>query len=238
MVSGVIPSSDRFLADHGWLRSYHLFSFADYFDPENVSFGNLRVFNDDRIDPYSGFPMHPHRDMEIVTLVLSGTVTHADTMGNRGRVGAGEVQRMSAGVGVFHSEENADPEPLHLYQIWIQPGSLGQVPSYGQRGFPAKKNQIQPLVSGRGHEGAIPFAADAVVSRGDFDIDMEVTVPVEDGRGIFVYVTEGTISVDGSILRSGDQLRHASPGMLSLHVSPETQFVLIDVKLSLVDDAQ
>jgi quercetin 2,3-dioxygenase len=187
--SHIVPAASRYLADHDWLRSYHLFSFADYYDPANVAFGNLRVFNDDHIAAESGFPMHPHRDMEIVTLVLSGAVTHADTMGSHGRVRAGEVQRMSAGVGVFHSEENAESEPLHLYQIWFVPEARGRVPSYRQRDFPIVRNELQALVSP--HEsGALDIGADVSLYRADYDADGILSVPVAEGRGIFVYMTE------------------------------------------------
>ncbi|HEX3672323.1 MAG TPA: pirin family protein, partial [Candidatus Cybelea sp.] len=147
----VVRSGERGHADHGWLDTYYSFSFADYFDPQNVHWGALRVFNDDRIAPAEGFPPHPHRDMEIVTYVLSGELAHRDSMGNRGVVGPGGVQFMSAGTGVRHSEYNdSATEPLHLVQMWVLPGRTGTAPSYGEMAFDVeqRRNRWLTLVSG------------------------------------------------------------------------------------------
>lgn len=137
---------------------------------------------------------------------------------------------MSAGVGVYHSEENAESEPLHLYQIWFMPETRGRIPSYRQRDFPVAPNTLQPVVSPR-EEGALDIGADVSVYRADYDTASTLSVPVAEGRGIFVYVTEGSLSAGGATLSAGDQLRHAEPGTLSLDIAADTKFVLIDVKL-------
>src|SRR5262245_20358741 len=132
-------ASERGHADHGWLDTYHTFSFADYYDPRQIGFRSLRVINEDTVAPGSGFGMHPHRDMEIVTDVLSGALTHQDSMGHGGAIRPGELQHMTAGTGLLHSEVNAGEEPVHLYQIWLMPGKKGLTPSYSERAFPAEE---------------------------------------------------------------------------------------------------
>lgn len=226
----IIRSADRYEANHGWLKSYHLFSFAEYFDPLNTQFGNLRVFNDDFIDAHSGFPLHPHREMEIVTILLSGAVSHGDSIGNVTKVKEGEVQRMSAGTGVFHSEENNEDELLHLYQIWMYPKKSKCVPSYEQKKFVPQKNTLQLLVSDK-QKGGIDIGADAEIFQGDFDEDAEVSFEIQAGRGLFLYIQEGEIEHETDVLYTNDQLRLTETGKHVFRIKKDTKFVFIDVKL-------
>jgi hypothetical protein len=203
-------AKDRAFFDHGWLRTYHSFSFADYYDPNNENWGALRVFNDDTVAGGEGFPMHPHRDMEIVTYVLSGKLTHKDSIGNEGVVGPGGVQFMSAGTGVRHSEYNADAtEPLHFVQMWVMPGKTGETPSYGQMNFTPEErtNTWLRVVSGDpGVEAPIRITQDATfaVSRVD---DATVVYDFEPHRYGFLFVADGKIEVNGETLHKGDAVR-------------------------------
>ncbi len=170
-----IPAAERHSADHGWLKPTWLFSFADYYDEDNLQFGTLRVFNDDVIAAGTGFGMHGHRDMEIVTVVLDGAVTHQDSMGNKTTIKAGEVQRMSAGTGVMHSEHNRGTGPLHLYQVWFPPRKTGMKPDYEQRDYSAvpRINRLLPVVSGFGHPEAMTINSDAAMSLADLEPGQE-----------------------------------------------------------------
>ena len=201
---------DRAHADHGWLQTYHSFSFADYHDPNNVNWGALRVFNDDTVAGSTGFPAHPHRDMEIVTYVLSGRLQHKDSMGNEGVVGPGGVQFMSAGTGVRHSEHNADPkEPLHLVQMWVLPGELRQPPSYGQMDFAVaqRTNTWLRIASGDPSVSApirITQNATLAVSRVE---DSTVVYEFAPQRYGFLFVADGNVEVNGESLHKGDAVR-------------------------------
>ena len=227
----VVKADRRHFSDVGWLQSYWLFSFSDYHDPANVSWGSLRVFNDDVVAPGTGFPMHPHRDMEIVTLVLRGEITHRDSLGNRALIGAGDVQRMSAGAGLTHSEHNLGAEPCHLYQIWIFPQRKGLTPSYDQRTFDPDdwRNRLHPVASGRGDAGAVILNADAVIHRCDLEAGRVVTHEAAAGRRRFVYVQEGRLLVDGRELDANDQARIGVAGALDIEARERADFVLIEV---------
>jgi redox-sensitive bicupin YhaK (pirin superfamily) len=229
-----IKADERYFSDFGWLKTYWLFSFDNYYDPANVQFGSLRVFNDDIVAPQSGFPTHPHREMEIVTAVLAGEVTHKDSMGNHTTIRAGEVQRMSAGTGVAHSEHNLGQEPLHLYQIWILPGERRLQPSYDQKHFPAelRRNRLLPVASGQGHDGAVTMNTDATIYMADFDGGQATDYELTDGRGAFVYVTEGTLRVNDTRLAAKEQARIAGERRLNLMADEKTSFILIDVPLN------
>src|SRR5512133_1742589 len=162
-------AEERGHADHGWLDTYHSFSFADYYDPEHMGYGPLRVINDDRVEPGRGFGTHPHRDMEIITYVLAGELAHKDSMGNGSVIRRGDVQRMSAGTGVMHSEFNAsDKTPVHLLQIWIEPARRGVAPSYEQKHYTdaEKRGRLLPIVSGDGSDGSVTIHQDARVYAG------------------------------------------------------------------------
>lgn len=227
----IVKAERRHFSDIGWLQSYWLFSFSDYHDPQNVRFGSLRVFNDDIVAPGTGFPMHPHRDMEIVTLVLRGEMTHQDSMGNRAVIRAGDVQRMSAGSGLTHSEHNLGTEPVHIYQIWIFPERKGLTPSYDQRTLDPddRRNRLHPVASGRGDAGAVTLHADAVIHRCDLDAGRVVTHEAAAGRGIFVYVKSGRLLVGGLELDANDQARLDAAGAVVVEARERADFVLIDV---------
>ena len=225
-------SGERFTADHGWLRAKHSFSFADYYDPNNVSWGALRVFNEDRIAAGEGFPPHPHRDMEIVTYVFSGGLEHKDSMGNCGVVAAGGVQFMSAGTGVRHSEFNASKtEELHLCQMWILPGKLGAKPSYGQEDFTLEDRRNRWLVVASGQAGveapiALTQTATLRVSKMEDSTSRHVFEPKRFG---FLFVADGEIeaaseSGERVSLGAGDALRTFDIPKIELRGSGEIVF--------------
>lgn len=212
-------AGDRYFADHGWLRTYHSFSFADYVDPQNLNWGALRVLNDDTIAAGTGFPMHPHRDMEIVTYVLDGQLEHRDSMGNRGVVGPGSVQFMSAGTGVRHSEFNASPEhPLHLVQMWVLPGKTGTPPLYGQADFSVDDRRNRWLTIASGVEGV--DAPVRLTQRAAFSVARLEEAHVEHrfapGRLGFLFIAEGNVEANGAPLAAGDAVRIADLDRLTL----------------------
>jgi len=227
----IIPRDERYFTDHGWLKSYWLFSFSDYYDPGNVHHGSLRVFNDDYVDPHSGFATHPHREMEIVTIVLEGAITHKDSMGNEAVIRAGEVQSMSAGTGITHSEHNRENEVLHLYQIWIFPEKQGLRPSYDQKAFNPSlwKNRLFPVASGQGMKEAVKINADATIYRCVLERDNILEQDISENRHIFMYITEGEIEVNGHIAKENDQIRMSGETGLKIKSHREADFILIDV---------
>ena len=182
----IIPADRRHFSDFGWLQTYWLFSFADYYDPGNIQYGALRVFNDDIVQPGMGFPTHPHYEMEIITIVLDGEITHQDSMGNRAVISAGEVQRMSAGTGLTHSEFNLAQTPVHFYQIWLFPDMRGLKPSYSQKRYPpsAWKNTLFPVASGQGAGDVVTFHTNATIYRSQLDAGKAVSLPTQDFRRI------------------------------------------------------
>ena len=228
----IIQSQSRGHADHGWLRAKHTFSFADYYDPERVSFGNLRVINEDRIAPGQGFGTHPHEDMEIVTYVISGAIEHKDSMGNGTVITAGEVQRMTAGTGVQHSEFNhsLDTE-LHLLQIWIFPEKNGLTPGYEQIRFSKedKLNRLKLVGSRDGREGSITIHQDvnlfaSVLERGR---DLSLELPVN--RKVFAQVISGDIALNGESLAAGDGARLQGETLISVSAASDAEFLLFDM---------
>jgi redox-sensitive bicupin YhaK (pirin superfamily) len=203
-------SSERGHANHGWLESYHSFSFADYFDPQHVEFGPLRVINEDRVQPGAGFATHGHRDMEIISYVLAGALAHKDSMGNGSTIRPGDVQRMSAGSGVRHSEFNASPtELLHFLQIWIQPSVEGIEPGYEERRFDAaeKRGRLALIASPDRAAGSVLIHQDARAYAGLFDGAEQATLEVRSGRLIYVHVARGAIRANGTALDTGDALK-------------------------------
>jgi len=227
----VIPASQRHFSDFGWLRTYWLFSFSNYYDPDNIQFGALRVFNDDVVAPGTGFPTHPHREMEIVTIVLDGEMTHEDSMGNKTVIRPGDVQRMSAGTGLTHSEFNLADEPVHFYQIWIFPDIEGLTPGYDQKHFdPAVwKNKLHPVASGQDKPDSVTFHTDATIYRGFFDPGMSFDFETDESRRLFVYVTQGEVRVNGTPLKETDQARIDLEPNLAIETGDATEFILIDV---------
>ena len=227
----VIRAKDRHFNDFGWLQTFWLFSFASYFDPHNIQFGALRVVNDDVVQPGTGFPTHPHKEMEIITLVLTGEMTHEDSMGNRAVIRSGDVQRMSAGTGLTHSEFNLAQEPVHFCQIWLFPDQAGLTPSYDQRNFTpdAWKNRLCPVASGQGLPEVVTFHTDATLYRADFDAGHSTTYNQTPGRRLFVYLLQGKLAVHGEVLQAGDQGRIDTDNWLTLTALEPAAFILIDV---------
>ncbi len=227
----IIRAKDRHFTDLGWLKTYWLFSFANYYDPHNIQFGALRVFNDDVVEPGTGFPTHPHEEMEIITIVLDGEMTHQDSMGNKAAIKAGDVQRMSAGTGLTHSEFNLADEPVHFYQIWVLPDAQRLEPSYDQRSFtPSQwRNRILPVASGQGLENVVSFHADATIYRGQLDAGNRLDFDNTAGRRLFVYLTEGELTLDGLVLSKADQARVDKEKPLCLVAGADAEFILVDV---------
>ena len=195
--------ADRGHADHGWLKSHHSFSFAGYYDPSHMSFGQLRVLNDDRVDAGSGFPMHSHRDAEIVSYVLDGELSHRDSMGNAGVIVPGMVQRMSAGSGVTHSEHNhAAGKTTHFLQIWLTPSVRGIKPSYEDARFDdaEKRGRLRLVASPDGVDGSVTIHTQARLYAGLFDGEEAATVRLEDGRKAYVHLIRGRLVVNGVAL--------------------------------------
>jgi len=218
-------------ADHGWLKARHTFSFADYHDPQWMGFRSLRVLNDDTVDPGTGFGRHPHRDMEILTYILSGSLEHQDSIGNRRIIQTGEVQYMAAGSGVFHSEFNPSAsEPVHLLQIWILPNHRGVTPTYADRSLvAAESGRWHCVASATGREGSIQIHQDADLLVARLQPGDRVGHSIAAGRHVWVHVAEGRVRVDGQEMESGDGLGiWAEPGLTLEAVLP-SQVLLFDL---------
>ena len=201
------PAQERGHFNHGWLDTYHSFSFDQYHDPKHMGFRTLRVINEDRVESGKGFGMHPHRDMEIITYVLEGELAHQDSMGNGSAIRPGEVQRMSAGTGVLHSEFNHSPEqPVHLLQIWLLPEQRGLQPSYEQKAFPAeeKLNRLRLVAARDARDGAVAIHQDAELYSALLDDGAGVTHPLRPGRHAWIQVARGAVTVNGTRLGAGD----------------------------------
>lgn len=201
------PAAERGHASHGWLDTYHTFSFSSYYDPKHMGLSNLRVINEDRVAPGTGFPTHGHQDMEIVTYVLEGALEHKDSMGNGSVIRPGDVQHMSAGTGVRHSEYNpSGDEPVHLLQIWLVPNRIGVEPRYAQRHFSVdeRRNRLALLVSPDGRDGSIDTYQDGLVYATLLDDGNAVEHPTSDRRQVYVHVARGSARVNGARLDGGD----------------------------------
>jgi quercetin 2,3-dioxygenase len=200
-------AEERGHAEHGWLDSYHTFSFADYYDPEHMGFRSLRVINEDRVQAGQGFGTHPHRDMEIISYVLEGALQHKDSMGTGSTIRPGDVQRMSAGTGVTHSEFNGSKNDLvHFLQIWLLPGQRGIAPSYEQKAFTAedKQGRLRVVAAPDARDGSLTIHTDAVVYGGIFDAGQVAELKLAKGRHAWVQVARGKAKVGGRELRAGD----------------------------------
>jgi|SRR5579859_7090710 len=213
-------ASERGHADHGWLDTYHTFSFANYYDPKNMGYRSLRVINDDRVAPGQGFGMHGHKDMEILTWVLSGALEHKDSMGNRGVVRVGELQRMSAGTGVRHSEFNSSQdEALHLLQIWLMPERDGITPGYEQTAFPAdaRDGKLQLVAAHQPNgSGALTIHQDASLYVADLKSGQSASHKLAAGRSAWVHVAYGSVEVNGQKLNAGDSAAVESEAQVEL----------------------
>jgi redox-sensitive bicupin YhaK (pirin superfamily) len=219
-------------ADHGWLNAYHSFSFADYYDPEHMHFGPLRVINEDRIAGGQGFGTHGHRDMEIVTYVLDGSLSHRDSMGNGSTIRPGDVQRMSAGTGVMHSEFNGSKEDqLHLLQIWILPKRTGDQPGYEEKRFSDadKRGQLRVVVSPDGRDGSVTIHADASIHAGLFDGAERAEYVLPAGRQAYVHVARGALTVNGEALKAGDAAKIADASTITLENGDGAEVLLFDL---------
>jgi quercetin 2,3-dioxygenase len=226
------PSHERGLADHGWLKSMHSFSFADYHDPAHMGFGNLRVINEDRIAPGTGFGTHGHRDMEIISVVLDGALAHKDSMGNGAVILPGEVQRMSAGRGVSHSEHNGDAaRTTHFLQIWIQPSQRGIDPGYEQKAFDAaaKRGRLALVASPDGQDGSVTVHADAKLYQGHFQGDERAELALGNGRAAYVHLVRGALSVNGQALQAGDALMLRDEPRVTLTKGLGAEVLVFDV---------
>ena len=228
-----IPASKRYLSSFGWLKSYWLFSFNSYIDPNNTQFGSLRVFNDDIVIPGKGFSMHCHREMEIVTVILSGTVTHEDDIGNKERIKAGEVQVMSAGTGITHSEYNREDEDLHLYQIWFIPNKRELKPSYQQKDYSKqeKTNRLLAVASGGSIDGALNINSNATLFLGHLEPgqQLEQNFDFNIEKKYFIYVRSGKLRVNDTELSSGDQGRIDNEASLAISAPETSEFVLAEM---------
>ena len=224
-------AAERGHADHGWLDSYHSFSFADYYDPRHMGYGALRVINEDRVQPGSGFGTHGHRDMEIITYVLEGSLGHRDSMGNGSTIAPGDVQRMSAGRGVRHSEFNHDKSGVtHFLQIWIEPDVTGIEPSYEQKRFGPedKRGRLRLIASPDGAEGSVRLHQDARMFAGLFDGAERAEYALPRGRLGYVHLARGEASVNGHALAAGDALK-TGPGALVIERGASAEVLLFDL---------
>ncbi len=225
-------SDQRGYADHGWLQSFHSFSFADYHDLQHMGFGPLRVINDDVIAAGRGFGMHGHRDMEIVTYVLQGSLAHKDSLGNGASILPGDVQRMTAGRGIMHSEFNDAPrESTHLLQIWIEPTERSLTPSYEQTHFSAaeKRGQLKLVASPDGREGSVTIHADATLHVGLFDGDESAEIVLNPARKAYVHMAQGQAVVNGELLVAGDALKLEGEAALQIAQGQQAEVLVFDL---------
>ena len=231
-MTAVRRSHERGHADHGWLKSFHTFSFADYFDPEHVNFGPLRVINEDRVKPGAGFDMHPHRDMEIVSYVLAGELAHKDSMGNGSTIRPGDVQRMSAGSGVRHSEFNPSrTELVHFLQIWILPRVRGITPSYEQKHFTEadKRGRLRLIASPDGAEGSVLIHQEARIYAGLIDGSEHAGLQIARGRLAYAHVARGSLTVNGTELNAGDALQVTQAAPVSVTSGRDAEVLVFDL---------
>ena len=219
-------------AQHGWLETRHHFSFANYYDPKRMRWGHLRVWNDDIIAPHTGFPAHPHRDMEIITYVRSGAITHQDSLGNRGRTEAGDVQVMSAGSGIIHSEMNEENEATQLFQIWIMPDEKGLPPSWGTKPFPKEQRSgsFITLASGLpGDTDALPIRANARLVAATLKAGQSTEYHIAPGRKVYLVPASGEIEINGVVAAAGDGVAISDETLLKVSAQQDSEIVLVDV---------
>ncbi len=225
-------SQDRGYADHGWLKSYHSFSFAGYHDPAHMGWGNLRVINEDRIAPGTGFGTHGHRDMEIISYVLTGSIGHKDSMGNAASIPPGDVQRMSAGTGVQHSEFNHAPaDTTHFFQIWIEPNVRGIPAGYEQKSFATadKRGALRLVASPDGAQGSVTIHADAHMYAGLFDGAERATLTLNPARKAYVHVVRGALHVNGHVLQGGDAAKLSGESALELSGGQGAEVIVFEL---------
>ena len=225
-------AEDRGHANHGWLDSYHTFSFADYYDPDEMGYGSLRVINEDRVAPGMGFGTHPHRDMEIISYVLDGALQHRDSMGTGSVIRPGDVQRMTAGTGVLHSEFNASSrDPVHFLQIWIEPDRVGIAPGYEQKNFPPeeKRAQLRLIASPDGADGSVRVHQDAKLYAALLEGDQHVTYALPEGHKAYLHVVRGEVQLNGQVLRTGDGAKIEGERELQISDGNGSEVLLFDM---------
>jgi len=225
-------AQDRGHANHGWLDSYHTFSFADYYDPQEMGYGSLRVINEDRVAPGKGFGTHPHRDMEIISYVLEGALAHKDSMGTGSVIRPGDVQRMSAGTGVLHSEFNPSAqEPVHFLQIWIEPNAYGVAPSYEQKSFSVdqKRGRLRLIASPDGAQDSVKIHQDARVYAAVLNDGDTVSYALPRDRRVYVHVARGTVQLNETALSAGDGARVTAEQELRLSGGKDAEVLLFDL---------
>jgi quercetin 2,3-dioxygenase len=225
-------SHERGHANHGWLDSYHTFSFAGYYDPEHMGFADLRVINEDRVEGGQGFPTHPHQDMEIITYILEGALAHRDSMGNSSVIRAGEVQRMSAGTGVRHSEYNALPDrQTHFLQIWLYPARAGITPSYEQKAFDMQtnRNRLHLLISPDGREGSLHINQDALLYGAVLEPGRKVEHEFARSRKGYIHIARGSVRIGEELLSAGDAMALEDVAKINLQAETEAEILLFDL---------
>ncbi len=225
-------SGERGYFNHGWLQSYHSFSFANYYDPQFMGWGNLRVINEDWIAPGMGFGTHGHKDMEIVTYVLEGELAHKDSMGNVETIPPGDVQRMSAGTGVMHSEFNhAQGQKTHLLQIWIEPNRKGVTPGYEQKAFPREEKQgrLRLVASPNAQDGSVVIHADAKMYVGLFDGSDTASLALDPSRKAYVHLIRGEAQINGTMLTAGDALMFEAEKQMELSQAKNAEVLVFDL---------
>ncbi|ALG68202.1 pirin family protein [Beggiatoa leptomitoformis] len=226
------PAHERGHANHGWLDTYHSFSFADYYDTQHMQFGALRVINEDTVTPAAGFPTHGHSNMEIITYILAGELAHRDSMGNTAVIRKGEVQRMSAGTGITHSEYNASQQdPVHLLQIWIKPNQLNLTPSYEQKVF-SVANQAGELVlvgSPDGRMGSVTIHQDVLLYAACLDATQKIQIALTPNRRFYLHIAQGELTANGHLLQSGDALMIEAETALQLVANAHSEILLFDL---------
>ncbi len=228
----VRKAEDRGSADHGWLVSRHSFSFADYYDPQQMGYSSLRVINEDRVVAGAGFPTHGHSDMEIITYVLEGALEHKDSLGNSSVIRPGEVQRMSAGIGVRHSEYNhSKTEPVHFLQIWIVPNVRGSAPGYEQKAFPAaeRDNRLCLVAAADGRDGALRLQQDAALYVAQLHDAVALRHRPAAGRHVYMHVARGAVRVNGVVLSAGDGARIEAEAELAIEAAPQGELLLFEL---------
>lgn len=228
----VRPSNERGHADHGWLNTYHSFSFADYFDPDHMGFRTLRVINDDVVGPKTGFGMHPHRDMEILTYIIEGSLRHKDSMGHESVITPGQVQKITAGSGIKHSEANAsDRQAVHLLQIWILPHTQGLTPSYEEHTLPTPdpKSPLLLIGSPQGGKNVVRFNQDVLVFRGVMGQGTSVTYPIGSNRGVWIQMIKGALDLEGKALKMGDGASIEGLDAVTIKSSQDSEFLMFDL---------
>jgi redox-sensitive bicupin YhaK (pirin superfamily) len=231
-MNNIRRSNERGFADHGWLKSFHTFSFADYFDPNHMHFGPLRVINEDRVQAGAGFGTHAHRDMEIISYVLEGELAHKDSLGNGSTIRPGDVQRMSAGSGVRHSEFNPSAhEVTHFLQIWIQPTARDIEPSYEEKRFSAgeKRGRLRLIVSPDGDQGSVLIHQNVRIYAGLFDGDERAELTVPPGRWVYVHVARGSLTANRTTLSAGDAEQITDESRLSVTEGRQAEVLIFDV---------